>query len=231
MTRDELTALRDVLDLILRLPDDLRAQVAAWLAPAAPKPGNGLDPHPPPVADARQGAQTGEIPHSSEAGQGSAARRPGQSGPGQADPGESGRAAAPRGDARQPRIERQRARPYRRAKPHRQRRTPAPARPARHDREGRHGRWRLKAGEAEAGPTAGRPLRRRPCRPDGGDNTWEGAVKFIRNKGEALIALSVGMVHFRSRRRSSLAGQGVGPSLRGRGASRGSLAGSWWRRR
>ena len=37
--------------------------------------------------------------------------------------------------------------------------------------------------------------------------------------------------HFRSRRRSSLAGQGVGPSLRGRGASRGSLAGSWWRRR
>ena len=29
----------------------------------------------------------------------------------------------------------------------------------------------------------------------------------------ALIAISVGMVHFRSRRRSSLAGQGVGPSL------------------
>lgn len=49
MTRDELTALRDVLDLILRLPDDLRAQVAAWLSPAAPKPGNGLDPHPPPT--------------------------------------------------------------------------------------------------------------------------------------------------------------------------------------
>ena len=50
MTRDELTALRDVLDLILRLPDDLRTQIATWLSPAAAKPGNGLDPHPPPVA-------------------------------------------------------------------------------------------------------------------------------------------------------------------------------------
>jgi hypothetical protein len=50
MNRDEITALRDVLDLILRLPDDLRGQVAAWLSPAAAKPGNGLDPHPPTVA-------------------------------------------------------------------------------------------------------------------------------------------------------------------------------------
>ena len=56
MNRDELTALRDVLNLILRLPDDLRAQVAAWLSPAAAKPGNGLDPHPPPVAPVGQAA-------------------------------------------------------------------------------------------------------------------------------------------------------------------------------
>ena len=59
MNRDELTALRDVLDLILRLPDDLRAQVAAWLSPPAAKPGNGLDPHPPPVA---AGGEAGQRP-------------------------------------------------------------------------------------------------------------------------------------------------------------------------
>jgi hypothetical protein len=48
MDRQELTALRDVLDLVLQLPDNVRTQVAAWIAPEpAPKPGNGLDPHPP----------------------------------------------------------------------------------------------------------------------------------------------------------------------------------------
>jgi hypothetical protein len=43
MDRQELTALRDILDLILELPDNVRDQVAAWLAPAKP---NGHDPHP-----------------------------------------------------------------------------------------------------------------------------------------------------------------------------------------
>jgi hypothetical protein len=56
MDRQELVALRDVLDLILRLPASLHPQVAAWLMPEAAKPGNGLDHHPPPVA------QTAEAP-------------------------------------------------------------------------------------------------------------------------------------------------------------------------
>ena len=42
MDRQELTALRDVLDLILELPDNVRAQIAAWLTPEAAKP-NGRD--------------------------------------------------------------------------------------------------------------------------------------------------------------------------------------------
>ena len=50
MDRTELAALRDAIDQVLAWPDSVRAQVAAWLSPAPPKPGNGLDPHPPPVA-------------------------------------------------------------------------------------------------------------------------------------------------------------------------------------
>jgi hypothetical protein len=51
MTRQELTALRDALTVALALPDDLREQLARWLAPEpAPRPGNGLDPDPPPSA-------------------------------------------------------------------------------------------------------------------------------------------------------------------------------------
>jgi DNA-binding transcriptional ArsR family regulator len=63
MDRDELTALRDVLTLILKLPDSMRAQLGQWLAPETAKPGNGLDLHPPPIAPAgnepeAQGART-----------------------------------------------------------------------------------------------------------------------------------------------------------------------------
>ena len=57
MTRDELAALRDAIDTVLTWPDSVRAEIARWLAPAAAKPGNGLDPHPPPVATA-SGART-----------------------------------------------------------------------------------------------------------------------------------------------------------------------------
>jgi Winged helix-turn-helix DNA-binding len=46
MTREELTALRDAIDMTLALPDSLRELLAQWLAPAAAKP-NGHDPHPP----------------------------------------------------------------------------------------------------------------------------------------------------------------------------------------
>ena len=47
MTRDELAALRDAIDTVLTWPDSVRAEIARWLAPAAAKPGNGLDLHPP----------------------------------------------------------------------------------------------------------------------------------------------------------------------------------------
>jgi hypothetical protein len=51
MDKEQLTALRDVLDLILRLPDAMRSEIAAWLRPeAAQKPSNGVDRHPLPVA-------------------------------------------------------------------------------------------------------------------------------------------------------------------------------------
>ena len=48
MNRDELTALRDAIGVLLTWPDSVRDQVAAWLKPEAVlRPGNGLDPHPP----------------------------------------------------------------------------------------------------------------------------------------------------------------------------------------
>lgn len=80
MNRTELTALRDVLDLLLELPASAHAQIAAWLTPeAALTPGsrspgagaglgpdeasapgkaasakpNGHDPHPPPPRQAK----------------------------------------------------------------------------------------------------------------------------------------------------------------------------------
>ena len=46
MTREELIALRDAIDLTLALPDSLRELMAQWLAPAAAKP-NGHDHNPP----------------------------------------------------------------------------------------------------------------------------------------------------------------------------------------
>jgi hypothetical protein len=44
MTREELIALRDAIDMTLALPDNLRELLAKWLE--VPKP-NGHDPHPP----------------------------------------------------------------------------------------------------------------------------------------------------------------------------------------
>jgi hypothetical protein len=46
MTRDELVALRDAIDLVLTWPDPVRDEVARWLVPEVAKP-NGHDPHPP----------------------------------------------------------------------------------------------------------------------------------------------------------------------------------------
>jgi hypothetical protein len=46
MTREELTALRDAIDITLALPDSIRELLAQWLTPATAK-SNGRDPHPP----------------------------------------------------------------------------------------------------------------------------------------------------------------------------------------
>jgi hypothetical protein len=46
MTWEELVASRDAIDIMLALPDSLRALLAQWLAPEVAKP-NGHDPHPP----------------------------------------------------------------------------------------------------------------------------------------------------------------------------------------
>ena len=45
MTREELTALRDAIDITLALPDSVRELLAQWLAPAAWK-ANGVDHRP-----------------------------------------------------------------------------------------------------------------------------------------------------------------------------------------
>jgi hypothetical protein len=51
MNHEELTALRDLIDLVLRLPDRVRTEAAKWLAPeGAQTRGNGLDRHPPRTA-------------------------------------------------------------------------------------------------------------------------------------------------------------------------------------
>jgi hypothetical protein len=46
MTREELTVLRDAIDMTLALPDSVRELLAQWLTPATSKP-NGRDLHPP----------------------------------------------------------------------------------------------------------------------------------------------------------------------------------------
>jgi hypothetical protein len=50
MDRAELAALRDAIDLLLKCPDAVCEQLAKWFLPNAAKPGNGLDPHSPPIA-------------------------------------------------------------------------------------------------------------------------------------------------------------------------------------
>jgi hypothetical protein len=52
VNREELTALRNAIEVLLKLPDGVRAQLGRWFAPTAAKPGNGHDPHPPPHVQA-----------------------------------------------------------------------------------------------------------------------------------------------------------------------------------
>ena len=70
MTRDELAALRDAIDTVLTWPDSVRAEIARWLSPAAAKPGNGLDLHPPPTVTPGKapGARTDLEPRATVAG-------------------------------------------------------------------------------------------------------------------------------------------------------------------
>ena len=95
MTRDELAALHAALGTVLTWPPAVLAEVARWLTPAAPQPGNGLDPHPPSITP-RSGESTAtpSVAVLSEA--------PGQRAPHQGDPGASGRAAASDGDGEHP---------------------------------------------------------------------------------------------------------------------------------
>jgi hypothetical protein len=56
MTREELTALRDAIDITLALPDSIREMLAQWLTPAIARP-NGHDLRPPvPTPPARPAA-------------------------------------------------------------------------------------------------------------------------------------------------------------------------------
>jgi hypothetical protein len=78
MTRQELTAVRDVIDALLRCPDHVRELLTQWIAPQArwlapearskertvplifSKP-NGRDPHPPPIASPETPSATKEV--------------------------------------------------------------------------------------------------------------------------------------------------------------------------
>jgi hypothetical protein len=57
VTREELVALRDAIDLALALPDSIRELLAQGLAPAAAKP-NGHDLHPPVPVPSPEAAPT-----------------------------------------------------------------------------------------------------------------------------------------------------------------------------
>ena len=61
MNREELAALRDAIDTLLEMPDNVRAEVARWLALPASKP-NGHDPHPPPIASTVNAKKLGDFP-------------------------------------------------------------------------------------------------------------------------------------------------------------------------
>ena len=187
MNRDELTALRDVLDLILQLPDDLRAQVVAWLSPAAAKP-NGLDliRRRSPTMD--KALHWGNSPLASEAGKAARTPAPGPSDPsGKPTPAQAAERKLLEALRDQSRIERRRL-----ARLAGQSRSAGGERLRQLARRGTvekdvAGRWRLKAEEAEAGPTAGRSRRRPPCRPDGGANTGKGRSNLSEIK--ATLAL------------------------------------------
>jgi hypothetical protein len=75
MDREQLTALRDTLDAVLKLPDSLRNQIVQWLVPEATKPGerpnraskpNGHDPPPVPSLPAPRSVNIQRLVQASE---------------------------------------------------------------------------------------------------------------------------------------------------------------------
>jgi hypothetical protein len=62
MTREELIALRDAIDITLALPDSVRELLAHWLAPEAAKP-NGHDLRPPVPPPPPKAAPAASKPH------------------------------------------------------------------------------------------------------------------------------------------------------------------------
>jgi hypothetical protein len=69
MNREELVAVRDVIDALLRCPDHVRELLTQWIAPVVARPKertvplifskpNGRDPHPPPIAPMGKASET-----------------------------------------------------------------------------------------------------------------------------------------------------------------------------
>ena len=136
LTREELTALRDAIDMTLALPDSIRELLAQWLAPEATKPNGQRFPSPCAPDDV-----------AFDQGQGCTPR--------QADPGASCRAAVADCDARQSWFVRDRARQRRWLEPIGDRRAIAAARAARRGREGSHRPLETEGrGAAPAGPSS-----------------------------------------------------------------------------
>jgi hypothetical protein len=91
MDKDELIALRAAIDELLAWPDQVRDQVARWLAPPKAAKPNGRDPHPPPMAATGTVLETKSFPpRRSPTPYAGKARHAALS---------KGRAEAPRGDA------------------------------------------------------------------------------------------------------------------------------------
>jgi hypothetical protein len=87
MNREELVAVRDVIDALLRCPDHVRELLTQWIAPVVARPKertvpliflkpNGRDPHPPPIAPMGKASENGvssrrsPTPYAGKAGRG-----------------------------------------------------------------------------------------------------------------------------------------------------------------
>jgi hypothetical protein len=163
MNREELSALRDVLDALLRCPRPC-ARVARAMAHAGGRTETRQRPRSSSASDrddkksVRNGRLKGRSKSrkfrvSAAAAPGSAAAVCGQSAPRQTALRKSRRAQAARGDAREPRPQRRRPGEGRRRRSIGDRRTVAPARRPRGDRQGR--RWAMATCRRRSAPYGG----------------------------------------------------------------------------